>query len=180
MRVLGSVFSFRWGIGRVCFSQRKTCSVTLRAIRDPRLCGGRFFGPRRHGIYFVTTTHVRAKFALLLLHAKSLVCAGCSFASWGAAPSPHWQLFAEKGKGFDSLKAQLFYLSSISSPRLMGQGGAWVLRFCFSELVCGLDEGLTPGSFCRRGQRLFCLADGAFAAESGGERPVPQRFWRCL
>ena len=45
MRVPGSVFSFRWGIGRVYFSQRKPSSVTLRAIRDPRLCGGRDFYP---------------------------------------------------------------------------------------------------------------------------------------
>ena len=39
-------------------------------------------------------------FGLPLLPAKSLVCSGCSLASAVATPPLHYQLFAEKGKGF--------------------------------------------------------------------------------
>ena len=132
----------------------RTSSVTLHPIRDHHICGGReLFFPRWHSIYFVVQTHVVAKFALrprlflpaaqkdagrvaplLLLPAKSLVCSGCSLASAVATPPLHYQLFADKGKGFFYVSLALIVRVYISILTQKSADTARCLPFFTSSL----------------------------------------------
>ena len=60
--------------------------------------------PRRGESLWLTAIFIlkiaATPFGLPLLPAKSLVCSGCSLASAVATPPLHYQLFADKGKGF--------------------------------------------------------------------------------